>query len=223
VPKGSRIESIVARQVHTGRNHPGIETTITTVNDAEGVATVLAGLSVGDYEVKFAYDGGQRWEGLGVQRAVDSVNNIIAPALKGMDATRQAVIDHTLLELDGTPDRSHLGGNTIASVSAAVLKAGAASLGIPLYEHIGGVNACVLPVPGANLINGARRYGGGERSGDKPSYEFTCYGFDTFAEASYAAWDLEKHFKRALGKKLGLDPEFVRFIPTGLIHHDSEL
>ncbi|MFO7697385.1 MAG: enolase C-terminal domain-like protein [Anaerolineae bacterium] len=223
MPKGSRIESVVARQVYTWRNHPGIETTITTVNDAEGTAVVTAGLSVGDYEVKFAYDGGARFEGLGVQRAVDSVNNLIGPVLRGMDATRQIEIDRVMLELDGTPDRSHLGGNTIASVSAAVLKAGAASLGIPLYEHIGGVNACVLPVPGAGLMNGARRYGGGERAGDKPSYSMMCYGFDSFAEASYAAWDLEKHFKRALGKQLDLDPEFVRFIPAGLIKHDREL
>ncbi|HHX43040.1 MAG TPA: phosphopyruvate hydratase [Chloroflexi bacterium] len=223
MPKGSRIESIVARQVFTWRSHPGIETTVTTVNGATGVATVHAGLSVGDYEVKFAYDGGTRWDGMGVQCAVDHVHNIIAPALKGMDATHQAEIDHALLELDGTPDRSRLGGNTIASVSAAVLKAAANSLEIPLYAHIGGVNACVLPVPGAGLMNGARRYGGGERAGDKPSYSMMCYGFDTFSEASYAAWDLEKQFKRTLGKRLGLDPEFVRFIPAGLIQHDREL
>jgi len=223
MPKGSRIESVVARQVFTWRNHPGVETTVTTVNDATGVATVTAGLSVGDYEVKFAYDGGARWEGLGVQRAVDNVNDVIAPVLKGIDATRQIEIDRLMLELDGTSDRSRLGGNAIASVSAAVLKAAANSLGIPLYEHIGGVNACVLPVPAAGLMNGARRYGGGERAGDKPSYSMMCYGFDTFAEASYAAWDLEKHFKRALGNRLGLDPEFVRFIPAGMIQHDREL
>ena len=223
MPKGSRIESVVARQVFTWRSHPGIETTVTTVNDATGVAGVTAGLSVGDYEVKFAYDGGTRWEGLGVQRAVDNVNNIIAPALKGMDATGQVEIDRVMLDLDGTDDRSRLGGNALASVSAAVLKAGANSLGIPLYEHIGGVNACVLPVPGAGLMNGARRYGGGERAGDKPSYSMMCYGFDTFAEASYAAWEVEKNFKRTLGNRLGLDPEFVRFIPAGLVKHDREL
>jgi enolase len=223
VPKGSRIASIVARQVFTWRSHPGIETTVITVNDATGLATVTAGLSVGDHEVAFAYDGGSRWGGLGVQRAVDNVNTIIAPALKGIDATRQIEIDRLMLELDGTPDRSRLGGNAIASVSAAVLKAGTNSLGIPLYQHIGGVNACVLPVPGAGLMNGARRYGGGERAGDKPSYSMMCYGFDTFADASYAAWDLERTFKRTLGNRLGLDPEFVRFIPAGLIQHDREL
>ncbi|MGI5916644.1 MAG: phosphopyruvate hydratase [Anaerolineae bacterium] len=223
MPKGSRIESIVARQVFTGRGHPGIETRVTTVNDAVGVATVTAGLSVGDYEVEFAYDGGPRWEGKGVQRAVDNVNNLIAPALIGMDTTCQIEIDRTMLELDGTPGRTRLGGNAIASVSAAVLKAGANSLGIPLYQHIGGVNACVLPVPGAGLMNGSRRYGGGERAGDKPSYSFMCYGFDTFADASYAAWELERAFKRTLATRFGLDPYSVRFIPAGCVQHDREL
>ncbi len=223
MPKGSRIESVVARQVFTWRGHPGIETTVTTANEAKGVATVTAGLSVGDYEVQFAYDGGTRWAGLGVQRAVDSVNETIAPVLQGIDATRQIEIDQMLLDLDGTPDRSKLGGNTIASVSAAVLKAAADSLDIPLYAHIGGVNACVLPVPGAGLMNGARRYGGGERAGDKPSYSMMCYGFDTFADASYAAWDVERTFRRTLGERLDLDPQFVRFIPAGRIQHDSEL
>ncbi|MGI6367622.1 MAG: phosphopyruvate hydratase [Anaerolineae bacterium] len=223
MPKGARIQSIHAREVYTWRGHPGIETTVTTVNEATGTAMVLAGLSVGDYEVKFAYDGGTRFGGLGVTKAVASVSEIIEPALVGMDATRQVEIDHALLELDGTADRSRLGGNTIASVSAAVLKAGAAALGIPLYQHIGGVNACVLPVPGAGLMNGAKRYGGGQRAGDKPSYSMMCYGFDTFSEASYAAWDLERSFKRTLGQRLNLDPDFVRFIPAGLIKHDREL
>jgi len=224
MPKGSRIESIFAREVYSGRGHPGIETTITTVNGAVGTAVATAGISVGDYEVKFVYDGGTRFEGRGVQKASDGINTIIAPALLGMDSTEQAIIDQAMLDLDGTADRSRLGGNAIASVSAAVLRAGAASLGIPLYEHIGGVNACELPVPGVGLMNGARRYGGGERAGDKPSYEFMCYGFDTFADAAYAAWVLERTWRRTLAQRIqGLDPFNVRFIPAGVLKHDSEL
>ncbi|MHB1319363.1 MAG: enolase C-terminal domain-like protein, partial [Anaerolineae bacterium] len=158
------------------------------------------------------------------QRAAEGANAVRAPALVGMDATEQAMIDQAMLDLDGTPDRSRLGGNAISSVSAAVLKAGAASLGIPLYEHIGGVNACLLPVPGVGLMNGARRYGGGERAGDKPSYEFMCYGFDTFEEAAYAAWVLERTWRRTLAQRIaGLDPFNVRFIPAGVLKHDSEL
>jgi len=224
MPKGSRIRSIYAREVYSGRGHPGIETTVVTENGAEGIAVATAGISVGDYEVKFIYDGGTRFEGRGCQRAAEGVNSLIAPALAGMDATQQAVIDQAMLDLDGTPDRSRLGGNAIASVSAAVLRAGAAALDIPLYEHIGGVNACLLPVPGVGLMNGARRYGGGERAGDKPSYEFMCYGFDTFADAAYAAWVLERQWRRTLASRIqGLDPFNVRFIPAGVLKHDSEL
>jgi enolase len=223
MPRGSRIESIVARQVFTWRDHPGVETTVVTVNGASGVAEVTAGLSVGDYEVQFAYDGGARWEGRGVERAVNHVNEILAPALRGLDASQQLEIDRVILDLDPTPDKSRLGGNATASVSAAVLKAGAASLGVPLYQHIGGANACVLPVPGAGLMNGARRYGGGERAGDKPSYSMMCYGFDSFAEASYAAWDVSRGWKKALTDAFGLEGQFVRFIPEGLVKHDRQL
>jgi len=152
MPSHSIITSVRARQVFTWRNHPGIETTVTTRNEGVGVAQVTAGKSVGDYEVQFAYDGGSRWEGRGVQGAVDNVNNLIAPAIVGMDASQQLEIDHVMLTLDGTPDRSKLGGNALASVSAAVLKAGADSLGLPLYQHIGGANAVVLPVPGEGLF-----------------------------------------------------------------------
>lgn len=223
MPKGSRIASIFARQVFTWRNHPGIETTVTTANEAVGTAEVTAGLSVGDYEVAFAYDGGSKWGGLGVQRAVDNVNNIIAPALIGQDATRQLEIDRLMIELDGTANKSRLGGNALASVSAAVLKAGAASLGIPLYQHIGGANACILPVPGAGLMNGAKRYGGGQRAGDKPSYEMICYGFDTFTEASYAAWEVSTSFGKALSRKYGLEGDFTHFVPPGVVRSDREL
>jgi enolase len=223
VPRGSRITSVVARQVFTWRNHPGIETTVTTANDATGTAEVTAGLSVGDYEVAFAYDGGPRWAGLGVQRAVDNVNNSIAPALIGKDVTGQLEIDRLMIELDGTPGKTRLGGNALASVSAAVLKAGAASVGLPLYQHIGGANACVMPVPAAGLLNGAKRYGGGQRAGDKPSYSMMCYGFDSFTEASYAAWTIERSFRKELGSRLNLDADFVRFIPAGVIKHDREL
>lgn len=223
MPRGSRITSVVARQVFTWRNHPGIETTVTTANDATGTAEVTAGLSVGDYEVAFAYDGGPRWAGLGVQRAVDNVNNSIAPALIGKDVTGQLEIDRLMIELDGTPGKTRLGGNALASASAAVLKAGAASVGLPLYQHIGGANACVMPVPAAGLLNGAKRYGGGQRAGDKPSYSMMCYGFDSFTEASYAAWTIERSFRKELGSRLNLDADFVRFIPAGVIKHDREL
>jgi enolase len=96
-------------------------------------------------------------------------------------------------------------------------------VGLPLYQHIGGANACVMPVPAAGLLNGAKRYGGGQRAGDKPSYSMMCYGFDSFTEASYAAWTIERSFRKELGSRLNLDADFVRFIPAGVIKHDREL
>ena len=99
-----------------------------------------------------------------------------------------------MIALDGTPNKANLGGNAIASVSAAALKAGANSLGIPLYQHIGGMNACILPTPGVLSVIGGTRYGGGESSGGKPSYSFVCYGFNTYSDASYACWQVKKAF-----------------------------
>ncbi len=200
--QGQIIKLIKAREVYSLRGHPGVETTVVTQNEAVGVAVATAGTSVGGQEASFLYDD-DRLEGYGVGRAVNNVNDIIAPALIGMDASRQLEIDNLLLELDGTPDKSKLGANATGSVSAAVLKAGASSLGIPLYQHIGGVNACTLPVPGIQTIMGAHRYGGGKKAGSKPTYSIMCYGFDSFREASWAGWRTIGEFIRLLNKRLG--------------------
>ncbi len=224
---GSKIVSTTARQVFSERGHPGIEATVTTKNGARGVAIVTAGISVGEHEVQFAYDGGTRWGGRGVQNAVDNVMKVIAPAVLGMDASKQLEIDDAIIKLDETPNKSKLGGNATASVSAAALQAGAASLGIPTFQHIGGVNACVLPVPGVLSVLGSGRYGGGQRSGGKPSYSFICYGFDTFSAASEAAWDVSREFAQIVQRRLGIENvgRFHRgaLIGSGLVKHDREL
>lgn len=199
---GNKIVEVIAREVFSLRGHPGVETTVITQNETTGTAIATAGTSVGGQEAHFVYDIESRIPGRRVQRAVDNVNKIIGPALKGMDATKQLEIDKILIELDGTPNKANLGANATGSVSAAVLKAGAASLGIPLYQHIGGVNACVLPVPGIQTVMGAHRYGGGQRAGMKPTYAIMCYGFDTFREASYAGWNALNEFLRILNLKL---------------------
>ncbi len=222
---GTTIVSVTARQVFSDRGHPGVEATVTTENGAKGVAICTAGISVGAHEVEFAYDGGTKWRGRGVQRAVDSITNSIAPVLVGTDAAKQIEVDAAMLNIGGPGAKARLGGNATAAVSAAALKAGAAALGIPLYQHIGGANAVVLPVPGAGALNGSDRYGGGKRSGDKPSHEFVCYGFDTFSDAAYAAWDVSTEWGDVVRKKYG-----VRRMPTGqvlvapgVVKHDREL
>ena len=224
MPAGSTIVSVWARQVHSDRGHPGIETTVQTENGAKGVAVVTAGISVGIHEVQFAYDGGSKWGGRGVGKAVDHVENTIGPAIQGMDASNQLEVDDAIIRLDGTPNKSKLGGNSTASASAAVLQAGAASLGIPLYQHIGGVHACVLPVPGVITVLGSKRYGGGEGSGGKPSYSMICYGFESFADASYAAWEVRNEFARLVREKLHLDTyRGIATVPAGVVNHDREL
>jgi enolase len=98
---GTAIISVSARQVYSDRGHPGIEATVKTENGAVGVALCTAGISVGQHEVQFAYDGGTKWRGRGVQKAVDNVNQLIAPALKGLDAAKQPEIDDRMLNLGG--------------------------------------------------------------------------------------------------------------------------
>jgi len=225
---GSKISSVYGRQIFTWRDHPGVEAIVRTESGAEGRAEVTAGLSVGKYEVEFTYDGGERWAGLGTQKAADNINEIIAPALKGMDVTQQRKIDDIMLELDRTSGKSGLGGNATASVSAAVLKAGAASLGVPLYQHIGGANACILPVPCSGGGGGSGRYGGGPpggSTGDKPSYSFPCYGFESFSEASYAGWKISRECRRILNERYnaGSLVSGYRGIPPGVMKHDREL
>ena len=223
---GRAIVSVSARQVYSDRGHPGIEATVKTENGAVGVALCTAGISVGQHEVEFAYDGGTKWRGRGVQKAVNNVNQVIAPALKGVDAAKQLEVDDRMLNLGGPDAKPRLGGNATAAVSAAALKAGAASLEIPLYQHIGGVNACTLPVPGEICFVGSDRYGGGKRSGGKPTYSFMAYGFDTFSEASYAVWDLSTEWREVLNRKFRI-PKVSRtshpVIQAGLIRHDREM
>ena len=223
---GSTIVSVAARQVFSDRGHPGVEATVKTPNGAAGVAVCTAGVSVGEHEVQFAYDGGPKWRGKGVQRAVDNINKLVAPALVGMDASKQLEVDEAILNLGGTGAKLRLGGNATGAVSAAVLKAGAASLGIPLYQHIGGVTAFTLPVPGVINLVGSDRYGAGQRSGGKPSYSFMAYGFRAFSEASYACWDVSTEWGEVLHKRLSIPKHSVIGAPIvgpGLVKHDREI
>ncbi|MFH1638747.1 MAG: enolase C-terminal domain-like protein [Chloroflexota bacterium] len=217
---GSEIKSVSARQVYTLRGHPGVEATVTTMDGAQGIAMATAGVSIGEHEVQFAYDGGTRWGGMGVMKAVNNVNNIIAPAIKGLDAAKQREVDEVILSLD----KIKLGGNATAAVSAAVLKAGAASAGLPLYQHIGGVNACILPTSGTGAMSGSTRYGGGQRSGGKPSYAFMAYGFKTFSDSSYACWEVTKAFEKVMREKYNIVRIGDRIqVLAGKVEHDEEL
>jgi len=204
IQMGSRIKVVKAREVLTNRGYPSVEAIVVTEDGSSGTAVVTAGQSVGTHEVSFVYDGGKRLGGRGVLKAVKNVNEIIAPALKGMDVTEQRKIDETMIDIDGTETKSRLGGNSTTSVSAAVLKTAAKSLDVPLYRYIGGVDACTLPVPTIPTIATGGRYGGGERSGGKPSYEFVCHGFKTLSEAIYAGWEVKNEFQKILSDRFSV-------------------
>ncbi len=150
-----KIAKIQAREILDSRGNPTIEVDVHTFNGAFGRAAVPSGASTGENEAVELRDGTtERYGGKGVLRAVENVNNTIAKALLGMDVCRQAEIDRTMIELDGTPNKSKLGANAILGVSLAVARAAAAYFNMPLYRYIGGVNAKVLPVPMMNIING---------------------------------------------------------------------
>lgn len=222
---GTAIASIRARQVYTNRGNPGVEAVVTTVNGAVGRAMCTSGISIGTHEIAFAFDGGEKFRGKGVMGAVNAVNGIIATTLLGMDASDQATVDRTMLALKKEAKKT-LGGNATAAVSAAVLKAGAASLGIPLYKHIGGTNAMYLPVPGVAMAGGDERYGGGVTTpGGKPTMSVMCFGFDTFADASYACWDIHTRWSERMKKRFGGIPNIRDFIviPKNAFSCDREI
>ncbi len=225
--KGTLIRSVEARQIFSDRGHPGVEARVITENGAVGVAVATAGISIGEHETQFVYDNDPKvYGGKGVLKAADNVNNIIGPKIKGLDATNQREIDQIMLDLDGTELKTKLGGNAMAAVSAANLKAAAAALGIPLYQHIGGVNACVLPTPDGSVFNGSERYGGSAvRSGGKPSHEFVAYGYKTFSEASYALYEAKMAFDRIMRRKFNVAPSArnATTIRPGVVEHDEEL
>ena len=150
-----RIEKIIGREILDSRGNPTVEVDVWLESGVMGRASVPSGASTGEHEALELRDGDKsRYGGKGVQKAVDNINNIIAPALIGMSALEQVRIDHKMLALDGTKTKSNLGADAILGVSLAVAKAAANYLDIPLYRYIGGTNTYVMPVPMMNIING---------------------------------------------------------------------
>ena len=154
------IEKIHARQIMDSRGNPTVECEVTLQDAIFGRASVPSGASTGSFEALELRDGGKIYMGKGVSKAVENVNEIIAPALIGMNAENQSEIDNTMLKLDGTQNKEKLGANAILSVSLAIAHAAANAKHIPLYEHIanifGNPNPCVLPRPMMNIINGGK-------------------------------------------------------------------
>jgi enolase len=150
----SSIEKVHARQILDSRGNPTVEVDVLLKSGAAGRAAVPSGASTGEFEAVELRDGGEAWGGKGVTKAVGHVNGELAEAVTGIDPADQQALDRTMIELDGTPNKSRLGANAILGVSLAGAKAAAAEAGLPLWRYLGGEAARVLPVPMMNVVNG---------------------------------------------------------------------
>ncbi|MBI4318403.1 MAG: phosphopyruvate hydratase [Chloroflexi bacterium] len=206
------IENIKAREILDSRGNPTVEVEVTLVDGTIGRAAVPSGASTGAYEALELRDGDSaRYRGQGVLKAVANVNEKIAPRLIGMSAFEQLNIDRRMLDLDGTPNKSNFGANAILGVSLGIAHAAANFLGVPLYRHLGGVSARVLPVPMFNILNGGKH---AEDSTDLQEFMILPVGASSFREAlrigSEVFWALKKVLKnRGLGTGVGDEGGFA--------------
>jgi len=196
----SAIIYILGRQILDSRGNPTVEVEVGLESGVITAAAVPSGASTGSREALELRDGEQSWHGKGVTKAVENINEIIAPELEGLESLDQMYIDQIMLEIDGTDNKSKLGANAILGVSMAVARASAEELGVPLFFYLGGVNAHILPVPLMNVING-----GAHADNNLEIQEFMIVpaGFDSFSAAYQAGSEIYHTLKKIL-KERGL-------------------
>lgn len=193
------ITEVYAREILDSRGNPTVEVEVCLEDGAVGRAAVPSGASTGVHEAVELRDGDkERYLGKGVTKAVDNVNDIIAEAIIGLEATRQTEIDELLVRLDGTPNKGKLGANAILGVSMAVAKAAAASVGLPLYLYLGGVSAKELPVPMMNILNGGQH---ADNNVDIQEFMIMPVGAKSFAEALRMNAEIYHNLKALLKSK----------------------
>ena len=196
----TEIELILAREVLDSRGNPTVEADVILESGARGRAIVPSGASTGEHEAVELRDGDQdRYQGKGVQKAVDNVNLVIAPELEGLDASEQRELDTIMCQLDGTPNKGKLGANAILAVSMAAARAMADHLGIELYQYLGGFTAGLLPTPMMNILNGGAH---ADSSVDFQEFMVMPVGAPSFSEA--LRWGVETfHVLKGVLKKRG--------------------
>ena len=195
----SQIDHIHAREILDSRGNPTVEADVTLVNGVTGRAAVPSGASTGEHEaVELRDEDPKRYSGKGVLKAVQNVNDVIAPRLRGMNALDQAAVDHRLIELDGTPNKSSLGANALLAVSMATARAGANHQNQPLYRYLGGSNANTLPVPMMNIINGGAH---ADNNVDFQEFMIVPVGASSFREALRMGAEIFHTLKSVLKKK----------------------
>jgi enolase len=224
-----KIEFVSAREILDSRGNPTVEVEVGLDDGSFGRAAVPSGASTGKFEaVELRDKKKRRFGGKGVEQAVRNVNKLIAPALKGMEAEEQRLVDKTLIELDGTPNKSKLGANAILGVSLAVARAAADAFYMPLYRYIGGTNACRIPMPMMNILNGGMH---APNNVDLQEFMIIPIGGKTFKEAlrmsvevfhALAAVLKGKGYSTAVGDEGGFAPnlqsneEVIEMILAGI-------
>ena len=195
----STIISVRAREILDSRGNPTVEADVTLASGASGRAAVPSGASTGEHEAVELRDGDQRrYGGKGVLEAVKNVNEMIGPRLEGIAAEDQISVDYAMLELDGTPNKGHLGANAILAVSLAVARAAAEDAGLPLYRYLGGPLAHVLPVPMMNIVNGGAH---ASNTVDFQEFMVVPIGAETFPEGLRIGVEVFHSLKKVLAKR----------------------
>ena len=190
-----KIQRVRAREVLDSRGQPTVEVEVTLKSGVAGRATVPSGASTGAHEAVELRDGGKRFLGKGVARAVRHVNEVIAPRLRGKEARDQLAVDQLMLRLDGSPNKAKLGANAILGVSLAVAHAQARAQGLSLYRYLGGAAGKTLPVPMLNVLNGGAH---ADNNVDFQEFMIVPYGMKSFAEALRAAAEIFQTLKKVL-------------------------
>ncbi|MEY1676441.1 phosphopyruvate hydratase [Gordonia sp. ABKF26] len=192
------IEQVGAREILDSRGNPTVEVEVVLDDGTFTRAAVPSGASTGEHEAVELRDGGERYLGKGVTKAVEGVLGDLAPAVIGIEAEEQRLVDQALLDCDGTPDKSRIGANALLGVSLAVAKGAAESAGLPLFRYIGGPNAHILPVPMMNIINGGEHADNGI---DFQEFMIAPVGAPTFKEALRCGAEVYHALKGVLGKQ----------------------
>ncbi len=194
------IEAVGAREILDSRGNPTVEVEVVLDDGTFARAAVPSGASTGEFEAVELRDGGDRYLGKSVGKAVEGVLSTISPVLEGLDADDQRIVDQTMLDLDGTPNKAKLGANAILGVSLAVARAAADSAGLPLWRYVGGPNAHLLPVPMMNILNGGAH---ADTNVDVQEFMIAPIGAPTYREAVRTGAEVYHALKGVL-KKRGL-------------------
>jgi enolase len=195
----SKIKSVRAREILDSRGNPTLEAEVELFDGTVGVAAVPSGASTGKYEaVELRDNDPSRYNGLGVLNAISNINQHITPAIVNLEVTDQIDVDQHMIQLDGTQNKSNLGANAILGVSMAVARAAANSLKMPLYRYLGGADACILPVPMMNILNGGKH---AANSTDLQEFMIVPTGADCFGHAVRMCAEIYHELKKVLKEK----------------------